>query len=243
MTYRRVRVDVATVWIDPSSPRPLDAPATSDEPDNAAWSRMDRDARFGLHERTETQVLAGEPVVVLAELDGWSRIVAPWQPSPKHAIGYPGWVRTAHLTSAADASDDLPTPVPAMAADRVAILDVARTMSGVPYLWGGTSPWGFDCSGVIHYCYRQAGVVIPRDANAQEDACEPIPLGDEEPGDLYFFARPGKTAHHVGIVTGRLSMLHAPEDGAAIEEVSLPPERRALLTGAGRRSLEPAPPR
>lgn len=234
MTYRHVVVDVATVWTEPSSPRPIDEPATADQPDHATWSRMGTEERFGLHERTETQLLCGEPVEVLAEQDGWSRIAAPWQPSPKDPRGYPGWVRTAHLSPVGDARDDAGAPEAVMAADRVGILDLARTFTGVPYLWGGISPWGFDCSGVIHYCYRRAGIVIPRDANAQQDAVDPVPLGEERPGDFYFFARPGRTAHHIGIVTGRLTMLHAPEDGAAIEEVGLPPARLELLTGAGR---------
>ena len=231
MTIRRVAVDVATVWVDPDSPRDIDAPAIANPPDNEAWSTLDREARFGLHERTETQVLLGEPVHVLAQHDGWTRIAAPWQPSPKDPRGYPGWVRTEHL---GDPVDGTVEPEAMMPADHGDILELARTFTGVPYLWGGTSPWGFDCSGVVHYCYRQAGIVIPRDANAQEDASEPIALGSERPGDLYFFAQPGHTAHHIGFVTGRLTMLHAPEDGAAIEEVSLPPHRRELLTGAGR---------
>lgn len=234
MTYRHVVVDVATVWTEPTSPRAIDAAATADRPDHAAWSRMGKDERFGLHDRTETQLLEGEPVHVLAEQDGWTKIAAPWQPSPKDRRGYPGWVRTAHLGSPDGGANDLATPEPVLAADRTGILELARTFSGVPYLWGGTSPWGFDCSGVIHYCYRQAGVVIPRDANAQESFAEAVPLGEEQPGDLYFFARPGRTAHHIGIVTGRLTMLHAPEDGAAIEEVELPPARLEVLTGAGR---------
>ena len=90
---------------------------------------------------------------------------------------------------------------------------------------------------MVHYCYRRAGIVIPRDANAQEDAAQPVPLGSERPGDLYFFARPGRTAHHIGFVTARLTMLHAPEDGAAIEEAALSPARLSLLTGAGRITL------
>ena len=235
MTLRRVAVDVATVWVDPSSPRDDRRPRRDHsarprrlEPD---WTQT---ARFGLHERTETQVLQGEPVEVFSQVDGWTQIAAPWQPSPKHPRGYPGWIRTDHLDGHRLVEGEPGPPAATMAADHVEILDLARTFAGVPYLWGGTSPWGFDCSGVVHYCYRQAGIVIPRDANAQEDASEPIPLGSERPGDLYFFARPGKTAHHIGFVTGRLSMLHAPEDGAAIEEVPLSESRIDVLTGAGR---------
>ena len=93
-----VCVPVATVWRSPESPREIDEPATRDIPDVAVWATaMDAETRLGLHGRTETQLLMGEPVIVLAEHHGWSQVVAPWQPSSADERGYPGWVRSAHL--------------------------------------------------------------------------------------------------------------------------------------------------
>jgi len=101
-----VGVAVATVWRSPDSPRPVDEPATRDLPDVAAWAAaMDAEVRLGLHGRTETQLLMGEPVIVLAERDGWSQVLAPRQPSSADERGYPGWVRSAHLAEPVDRLD------------------------------------------------------------------------------------------------------------------------------------------
>ena len=238
MTRHTVAVDVATVWTDPTAPRPIDTPAVRDRPDVAAWvAGLDAETRMGLHGRTLTQLLSGEPVDVLQDgPEGWVEVAAPWQPAPETTDGYHGWVRYAHLRvqDAGDPADAMPSG--AVDADRVAILDEARRHLGLQYLWGGTSPWGLDCSGLVHHAYRQAGVVVPRDAYAQQAEAIPVPLGEEQPGDLYFFARDNGHVYHVGFVTGPMRMLHAPETGGGglIEEVDLPPERRSRLASAGR---------
>jgi cell wall-associated NlpC family hydrolase len=232
---RAARVDVATMWSAPDAPRPLDAPATADEPDLCAWtSALDVDARRGLHGRTETQLLRGEPVEVLeAGPPGWVRVVAPWQPSPKDARGYPGWVRTAHLAPPGRGDSSRPHPG-GVEARPEAIAEWARRFLGLQYLWGGLSRYGLDCSGLVHLAYRQAAVVVPRDAAAQHAAARPVPLGEERPGDLYFFAGDDGRVFHVGFVTGRLRMLHAPETAQRIEDAPLSEDRRAALTAAGR---------
>jgi len=231
----RVSVDVATVWTTPDAPRHGDAPALADEPDLAAWARdLDRAAGLDLHGRTETQLLRGEPVEVVEESPtGWVRVVAPWQPSPKNPRGYPGWVRRAHLT-AATASSPYSSPPALIEADPLVIAGFARGFLGRPYLWGGLSRFGLDCSGLVHLSYRQAGAVVPRDADAQCAVAGPVELGQERPGDLYFFARDDGLVFHVGIATGRLRMLHAPEVGGVVEDAPLAAERRDTLVGAGR---------
>jgi cell wall-associated NlpC family hydrolase len=225
---------VATVWSDPDAPRPLDAPATADEPDLSAWiSALDREGRLGLHGRTETQVLRGEPVeIVETGPRGWVRVVAPWQPSPKDLRGYPGWVCSAHL--APDGATARTPPPAGLAAEPVAITEWARRFVGLQYLWGGLSRYGLDCSGLVHLAYRQAAVVVPRDASAQHAAARPVPLGEERPGDLYFFAGDDGRVFHVGFVTGRLRMLHAPETARRIEDAPLAVDRLSTLAAAGR---------
>ncbi|MEJ7691164.1 MAG: SH3 domain-containing C40 family peptidase [Nocardioidaceae bacterium] len=153
----RTCVEVATVWTSPDAPRDIDAPATAAVPDLLGWlCEQSAEARRGLHGRTLTQLLEGEPVDVLEEeVAGWARICAPWQPNPADYGGYVGWVRRSHIELADGAAPGGPAgPVPP---DRIAVMDAARQFVGVRYLWGGLSPYGLDCSGLVHYAYRQAG--------------------------------------------------------------------------------------
>ncbi|HCO04125.1 MAG TPA: hypothetical protein DIT48_12335 [Actinobacteria bacterium] len=230
-----VAVGVATMWKDPTSPRPLDEWAVADEPDLTAWVRAmtGAEASTGLHGRAETQLLRGEPVEVILDADEWSRVVAPWQPKIGTEGGYPGWVRRSHLS--AEPADGYPPRRDA------AVLDEARRFMGVRYVWGGLSEHGVDCSGLVHLSFRRLGIAVPRDAADQCDhtSTEPIALDEVRPGDLYFFAREGRPVHHVGFVTapvaadGTRLMLHAPEGSQVIEE-KMSPERKAQLVSAGR---------
>lgn len=234
MTAFVVAVDVTTVWTSPAAPRAVDALAIADSPDPVGWlAELDRfpdddetgNGRLGLHGRVDTQAVRGEPALVLEQVDGWARVVLPWQPSRLDPRGYPGWLPRAHLRM--DASAD---PV-AQQGDPVTF---AREHLGVAYLWGGMSPLGLDCSGLVHWVWRRLGVRVPRDADDQCAAAQPVPLGQERTGDLYFFAKPGAGVHHVGIVVEPGRMLHAPETGARIVEEPMTPERTATLSAAGR---------
>ena len=120
------------------------------------------------------------------------------------------------------------------------VLATSRQFLDVPYLWGGTSGWGVDCSGLVHLVFRRYGIQVPRDAGDQATAAVPVPLGHEQRGDLYFFARPGRAIHHVGVVSapvttdGVRTMLHAPETGALVEEASIATDRLDTLVAAVR---------
>ena len=93
----------------------------------------------------------------------------------------------------------------------------------LPYLWGGMSSYGYDCSGFSYSMCKANGYVIPRDAHDQANAGVEISLEEIEPGDLLFFAyEEGKgRIHHVGIYYGDGKLLHSPNTGKTVEIISL----------------------
>lgn len=96
------------------------------------------------------------------------------------------------------------------------ILDTASQYAGVPYVYGGTTPAGFDCSGFTGYVMRQNGVSLPRTANAQKGASTRIDRSQAVPGDLVFFSSGGR-AYHVGIYAGGNQMWDAPRSGKPVQ--------------------------
>src|SRR5574341_67854 len=92
----------------------------------------------------------------------------------------------------------------------------AVQMVGKPYRYGGASPAGFDCSGLVFYSYKQAGVALPHNTEAQRKAARPVKLAELRRGDLLFFDQEGKKNSHVGIYLGDGRFVHAPSSGKAV---------------------------
>jgi cell wall-associated NlpC family hydrolase len=100
---------------------------------------------------------------------------------------------------------------------RVNLVETSRTYLGVPYLWGGTTARGFDCSGLAMAVYRLNGLQLPRTSREQYEAGTPVPLNRIRPGDLLFFAPGGRGAvSHVAIYAGNDTFIHAPGRGRRI---------------------------
>lgn len=95
-------------------------------------------------------------------------------------------------------------------------VETAAQYLGVPYVYGGRSPSGFDCSGLTSYVYQQLGVSIPRTARAQAAAGVSVAKTDLMPGDLVFFNTTGGGISHVGIYAGNGSFIHAPLPGGSV---------------------------
>jgi cell wall-associated NlpC family hydrolase len=91
------------------------------------------------------------------------------------------------------------------------IVGIAQSMFGVPYVYGGSTPSGFDCSGFTSWVYRQAGITIPRTASQQQAAARRV--ASPQPGDLVFFGYP---AYHVGIYVSPGKMIDAQRPGTTI---------------------------
>lgn len=134
-----------------------------------------------------------------------------------------GWLRCGAGWLAAD--DTIPVaeiPIRPPAAED--LLVTAETYLGTPYLWGGVSARGIDCSGFTQQVYRLNGVALPRDADQQALAGRAIDAALA--GDLLFFGAERVT--HTAIATGPRTFLHAPKKGAFVERGELGPERRLL---------------
>ncbi len=110
------------------------------------------------------------------------------------------------------------------------VVGIAMRYLGVPYVWGGASPSGFDCSGFVMYVYAQVGVSLPHYTGAQWSAGVPVSRGDLQPGDLVFFDGLG----HVGIYIGGGQFIHAPHSGTVVQVSSISGWYASTYVGARR---------
>lgn len=110
-----------------------------------------------------------------------------------------------------------------------ALVNIALKYLGVPYVWGGTTPSGFDCSGFVQYVYREAGINISRTTYTQ--IAEGYPVSDLQPGDLVFFGS-YSDPYHVGMYIGNGQYVHSPTTGDVVKVASL--QYRSDYCGARR---------
>jgi cell wall-associated NlpC family hydrolase len=99
--------------------------------------------------------------------------------------------------------------------------DVAASMVGKPYRYGGNTPQGFDCSGLVHFSFKRAGMDVPRSTETQRDRSRKVPAARLARGDLLFFNQEGKYSSHVGIYLGGNRFVHAPSSGKRVRVDSL----------------------
>jgi cell wall-associated NlpC family hydrolase len=126
-----------------------------------------------------------------------------------------------------------PRPPSSDVGDRIA--ELALSMVGVPYRYGGAKPSdGFDCSGLVYYTYTSNGHIVPRTALAQFDAARKIPLAQAAEGDLVFF-RDQEKLSHVGIYLGDGRFVHAPSTGSSVRVANIDaPYYQRNLVAVGR---------
>jgi cell wall-associated NlpC family hydrolase len=110
------------------------------------------------------------------------------------------------------------------------VVGVAMQYLGVPYVWGGSSPRGFDCSGLVSYVFAQIGVSLPHSSYSQFGMGTSVSISDLQPGDLVFFTG----ASHVGIYIGGGQFIHAPHTGDVVKISSLSGYYSSNFAGARR---------
>ncbi len=156
-----------------------------------------------------TEALPGEPLLILDARGDWARV--------RTAYDYPGWLQQAALGGEPDAGWLEPSAVEP--------LDQARTLLGAPYLWGGMTERGIDCSGLVHMSFRAVGRLVPRDADQQEEAGAPVE--EPSPGDLISYGE--ETADHIAFWLGDGRILHSTQrdDANGVLEELEPEELQA----------------
>lgn len=208
-----VRVPAANVWWRLSDVRRVDRPSLGGHPDLRRWvRRQSYRQRLALGSRLMTQALRGEQVVVEGTHGTWAHVRILDQRGSVYRWGIVGWMPRAQLTS---------RPVKA-ALQRLprrasSLIHAARAYLGAPYIFGGMSRTGIDCSGLTFVAARELGVTLPRDAADQSRVGRPVARRMLRPGDLVFFGPGGRrTIHHVGIYVGHGRVLHAPHTGSSV---------------------------
>ena len=119
-----------------------------------------------------------------------------------------------HFSSAIDDSQAGEASIPVAPPSQYGgVVGIAMQYLGVPYVWGGMSPGGFDCSGLVAYVYAQVGVSLPHHAASMYGMGTPVAYDDLQPGDLVFFSGLG----HMGIYIGGGQFIHAPHTGDVVK--------------------------
>jgi len=115
------------------------------------------------------------------------------------------------------------------------VTKLVQQQVGAPYQYGGDTPQGFDCSGLVEYVYGQAGVKLPRTAAGQFNETPRVAYAAVQPGDILFFRSDSGNLMHVGIYIGSHWFVHAPDDGKTVSAARLDNGYwRGHFLGAGR---------
>jgi cell wall-associated NlpC family hydrolase len=210
-------------------PRPVPAPVPPPRPATKPLARLGFTIQAGAFAKVENASRLAEALqakgleaIYYAARPGLYRVRFGDFPTREAARTKAEALKTAGVIQdfylAAPEEPSLERPVPRSNGDlRANLVATAQGYLGVPYLWGGTTPQGFDCSGLALAVYRLNGLELPRASRDQYEAGQPVPQDQLRPGDLVFFATAARgEVSHVGIFIGGDLFIHAPGRGHRI---------------------------
>ena len=137
---------------------------------------------------------------------------------PKHLVPLTALLLAACASAPPSAAPPSSLPRPSVGSDATAsrAADNALEMVGKPYRYRGSTPAGFDCSGLVQYSYGKAGVKLPRETQTLRREAQSVSKSSLRRGDLLFFDQEGKKYSHVGVYLGDGRFVHAPSTGGRV---------------------------
>jgi peptidoglycan DL-endopeptidase CwlO len=158
------------------------------------------------------------PATAKLSLVGGSAFTAVPKATPKPTTTKTATASGPRATTTSRSSERSTAPAsPPGSARGASVISVAARYVGVPYVYGGTTPDGFDCSGYVKYVFAAVGISLPRTADQQMNATTRISSSEAQPGDLVFFVSGGR-AYHNGIYAGNGMIYDSPKSGGYVSK-------------------------
>ena len=155
------------------------------------------------------QIPCGQAVAVKSIASGWANVTYG---------SSEGYVSLEYLKIM---QGEMPNRSAAVSTKGQAVVELAKKYLGTPYVYGGSAPGGFDCSGFVYYLYKQMGVTLNRVADDQMRNGTWVPKDKLQPGDIVGFSNSSGYVNHVGIYAGNGMMIHSPQTGDVVKYESI----------------------
>ena len=149
--------------------------------------------------------------------------------------GIEGYVSRQYLVVPSQFVSNLPSRGASVSSKGQAVVELAKQYLGTPYVYGGASPSGFDCSGFVYYIYKQFGVTLNRVAADQMTNGTWVSASEMAPGDIIGFKNSSGYVNHVGIYVGGGMMIHSPQSGETVRFESVVTGNYSMRIAAVRR--------
>ncbi len=171
----------------------------------------------------KSQIPNGHTVSIKSISSGWANVTY---------NGIEGYVSTQYLKVM---PGEMPNRSESVSSKGQAVVELAKKYLGTPYVYGGSSPSGFDCSGFVYYIYKQMGVTLNRVAADQMTNGTWVASNNLQPGDIVGFTNRSGYVNHVGIYAGNGMMIHSPQTGDVVKYESIVNGNYSLRLVCGRR--------